>query len=55
MESYNGLRNDVKEMLTNLEDLTLNVYKVANGFAEMQEKYSALVETSPKLEVWIVG
>lgn len=50
-ETYNGLRNDVKEVLKNLEDITLNVYKVANGFAEMQEKYSALIDASPKFEV----
>ena len=49
-EIYQNLRQDVKELLKNLEDLTITVYKIANNFAEMQEKYSALIDAAPSVE-----
>ena len=35
-EVYQSMRQDIKELVKNLEDLTITVYKIANSFAEMQ-------------------
>lgn len=35
-EIYQKLKTDVKDLIKNLEDITITVYTIANRFAEMQ-------------------
>ena len=46
-EAYNDIRQAIKDVVKNFEDLTASIYRIGNSFATIQEKHSDLTNAVP--------